>query len=170
MSESWDALKADLRDAGVTDDFIGRIEAANAASPLRKELGEWKSQAETLKGEVQKFRNNAISGVLQQHGFTGRADALNIPADLDPNDPNKVTEWAAEMGLIQPPAPSSEEQQRQAELAAHQRIAEVGAGAAPPPAAAQTRDDILSAGNAKEFWEKAQQAGLVVPGVSTPQF
>ena len=161
MSESWEALKRDMQDAGVTDDFIGRIEAANAASPLRKEMGEWKTKAEQAAEKAARYEKAAIGQFLSSNGFKGKPDALNIPADLDPLDPTALQSWAVDMGLIEPPAPSTEEQQRQAELKAHERVDAASAGTTTSGPRDEARAKALSAQSEAEFWAAAREGGYV---------
>lgn len=158
---AFDDLLAELRDAGVQDNYIDRLKAASDGSPLRKERDEWKTKAETAMQEAQRYRTATIGGFLTQLGFAGNPDALNIPAELEPNR-DAVTGWAVEMGLVAKPEPSPEEQARAAEEAGHERVVAATAGAqAPLPKQDEARAKVLAAGTEAEFWKAAQEAGMV---------
>lgn len=160
MSESWEALKRDMQDAGITDDFISRVEAANAASPLRKELGEWKQKAETHAEKAARYERATIGQFLASNGFKGKPDALNIPSDLDPLDQTALQSWAVDMGLIDPPEPSDEDRQRQAEQEAHARVDGASAGTTTAGPRDEARQKALAAQTEDQFWAAAQEAGL----------
>lgn len=161
---AFDDLLEEARLAGVQDDWLDRLRKASDGSPLRQENKTLKEQYEQATQEVQRYRKATIGQFLAAQGFQGKPDALNIPADIDPLDQQKVQEWAVDMGLIAPPPPSTEEEQRQAELQAHERVDNAAAGAQPIPAGQNAaREKALSAATPAEFWRLAAEAGAVNP-------
>lgn len=155
MPNAFDDLLNELADNGVSDDYIDRLRAASAGSPLRKERDEARQLAEQALADAQRYRTAALNSQFANIGIKVKPDALNIPADLDPLDTEKVREWAVGMGLADPPPPAvpAEEQ------AAHQRVAEAAAGAT-PTTPSTARDEVLAANSGDEFWAKAEAGGF----------
>lgn len=158
---AFDDLLDEARQAGVQEDWITRVKAASDGSPLRKERDEWKQKAETHAEKAARYEKAAIGQFLAGNGFKGKPDALNIPADLDPLDQTALTTWAVDMGLIEPPAPSTEDQQTQANLEAHGRVDAASAGTGTPGPKDEARQKALSAATEAEFWAAAKEAGFV---------
>ena len=157
---AFDDLLQEARDAGVQESWIERIKAASAGSPLRKELDDWKSKAETLASENGKYRQSALGTTLHTLGFTGNPEALRVPDDLDPFDKSKVTEWAVGMQLVPQPEPSPEDQQRAADLAAHARMAGAATGAGQQTPEDAKRAEVLAAKTPEEFERLARLNGF----------
>ena len=151
---AFDELMDEARDAGVDPDWIERVTKASAGSPLRKERDEAKAALEQAITEANRYRTATLNSQFKELGIKAKPDALNIPADLDPLDTEKVRGWAVEMGLADPPPPPTPaDEQRE-----HQMMAAASSGAI-PPAAHDARAQILAAETEDEFWARAMAAG-----------
>lgn len=158
MPSTFDDLMQEARDAGVDDAWLERVQAATAASPLRKERDELKAALQEATEKATKFGAAALNAQFAALGIKVKPDALRLPDDLDPLDTEKVREWAVGMGLADPPPPAVPPE----EQAAHQRLAEAAAAGGVAPPATAARDEIMSATSADEFWAKARAAGQVI--------
>lgn len=122
MADPFKELLDELRDRGLEDDDVQRLESALAASPIRKER-------DAAVAERDKYRDVALKAAFKDVGIKVDPKLLNpaLFADLDVTDADKVREWAVASNLVDPPEPSPEDLQREADLAADQRTSGIAA-------------------------------------------
>jgi len=160
MANAFDDLLQELADAGVQDDYIERLRAASAGSPLRKERDEARQQAEQALADANRFKTAALRSVFKDIGVAVKPDALNIPPDLDPLDADKVREWAVGMGLAEPPPPATPDE----ELAAHQRVADASGGSGTPAPNPDLASRIKAAKSPEEVMAIYAESGRPLAG------
>lgn len=118
--DEYDGMTDDLRNALQAD--ISRQVAPLAGSTLRKS-----ERAATA--ERDKYRDALLEKQFKDAGIPGKPSAYRGLDAIDPTDPQSVTSWGTEMGLITPPAPPEPDPQVNADLQAQQRITAATAGA-----------------------------------------
>lgn len=103
---SYEDLMAEFEEAGTDPGLLARLKAATAASPIRAERDDWKAKAEAAAAQAAEMRAAVMGQTFKEAGITVNPSALNLPADLDFRDVEKVREWGAGMGLVQTQTPA----------------------------------------------------------------
>lgn len=114
----FDALFEKARNAGVDPDLLDEFQSTYEASGLRKDMRELQDKLKTQAELNRNLRSGLLADRFKTMGISISPKALNIPDDLDPTDPEKVTSWAEDMGLVQKKETTTPETR-----AVHDRIA-----------------------------------------------
>lgn len=157
MSDKYDEFIKAMRESGeVPDQWVDGVEKTFQASTLRNELKETKEQYRNILQQNETYRNGILRDRFKALGIGISPKALNIPADLDPTDEDKVSAWAQEMELI-PKVETTEPSER----AVHDRIAaasnEGGNSSIPSTSDIQNLSE-------EEFWKVAMQREAALKG------
>jgi hypothetical protein len=164
---SFDDLLDEIREAGLSDDLLGRLKSATAASPIRAERDEWKTKAEQAAAEARELRAAVMSTTFKDAGISINPAALNLPADLDFRNVEAVREWGSTMGLVStqstpPLTPPSEQQGARSFHAPDAGAGEPDLDATKMAEMAALRDKIYSHGrppNMQDVYAAARAAG-----------
>lgn len=156
MPNDFEALIGELREAGLDDDYIDRLERATAASPIRKERDAFKAQAEQALAEAKRYQQVVAGQRFKEFGIKVRPEHLRTPDDLDWADESKVKEWATGAGLIEPPDPNA----TTPEVDGHSRVVDAALGAAANAGRPDMHEALANAKSEAEIMALLRGAGV----------
>ena len=101
MSDKFKAMFEEAREAGLPDEWITKFESSFEASPLREENKATKDRMREIAETNTRLRNTLLSTQFKEFGVPYAPEALRIPDDLDPTNPEAVEGWLVQSGFAQ---------------------------------------------------------------------